>query len=338
MENFNPNDIGMANGNYFGLPYSVQESDIVLVSVPWDATVSYCDGTAQGPQAIMDASLQVDLFDEAIENAWLTKIGTHPIDEQIEQLNIDSRSAAVKVIESLEVGETPDKQLLNQVNNSSGKVNEYVENVAADYLKQGKIVGVVGGEHSVPFGLIKALAAQNEEFGVLHIDAHADLREAYEGFEYSHASIMYNTITKIPQVKQLTQVAVRDFCSDEWGIMQGNEKVTSFTDRQISNFKFEGRNWMEICNQIVSTLPQKVYISFDIDGLSADLCPNTGTPVPGGISFREADYLLETLVKQGKKIIGFDLCEVAPSELSEWDANVGARVLFKLCGWTRESL
>jgi agmatinase len=338
MENFNPNDIGIANGNYFGLPYSIDESEIVLVSVPWDATVSYSDGTAQGPQAIIDASLQVDLFDEAIPNAWLTKVGTHPIDEEIESLNNKSRETAIKVIESLEVGQEPEPELLKEVNDASCRVNKYVEELSGSYLEKGKVVGVVGGEHSVPFGLIKALAAKNEEFGVLHIDAHADLREAYEGFEYSHASIMYNTISQIPQVTQLTQVAVRDFCSDEWNIMQESAKVTSFTDREIANSMFEGKSWKEICIQIVSTLPDKVYVSFDIDGLSPDLCPNTGTPVPGGMSFRQADYLLETIVKQGKKIIGFDLCEVASAENGEWDANVGARVLFKLCCWTRMSL
>ena len=130
MENFNPNDIGIANGNYFGLPYSIDESEIVLVSVPWDATVSYSDGTAQGPQAIIDASLQVDLFDEAIPNAWLTKVGTHPIDEEIESLNNKSRETAIKVIESLEVGQEPEAELLKEVNDASCRVNRYVEELS----------------------------------------------------------------------------------------------------------------------------------------------------------------------------------------------------------------
>ncbi len=333
MENFNPNDIGIANGNFYGLPYSVEESDIVLVSVPWDVTTSYAAGTADGPQAMLDASLQVDLFDESVPNAWEAKIGTLPINEDIRQLNRESRLVAEQVIEQLGQGADADslKEKTAIVNAASLKLNSYVEQTAAELLEKGKIVGIIGGEHSVPYGYIKALSDKYDDFGVLHIDAHADLRNAYEGFEYSHASIMYNVLGNIPQVSRICQVAVRDFCSDESEIMNAGGKVLSFTDRQLHAKKFEGMTWKEICDAIIESLPKRVYISFDIDGLSPDLCPHTGTPVPGGLSFREADYLLERLSKSGKEIIGFDLCEVAPGENDEWDANVGVRLLFKLC-------
>ena len=101
--------------------------------------------------------------------------------------------------------------------------------------------------------------------------------------------------------------------------------------------RLSGRTWQDICREIVSTLPQKVYVSFDIDGLTPDHCPSTGTPVPGGITFNEAVFLLSELASSGRTIVGFDLCEVAPDQSDEdnyWDANVGARILYKLCGFT----
>ncbi len=340
MENFNPNDIGIANGNFYGLPYSVEESDVVLVSVPWDVTTSYAAGTSEGPQAMLDASLQVDLFDESVPNAWEVKIGTRPIEDDIYTLNKETRKVAEEIIGELEQGADPAslEKKTAIVNAASEKVNDYVESVTSELLERGKKVGLIGGEHSVPYGYIKALAKKYDDFGVLHIDAHADLRNAYEGFEYSHASIMYNVLDKIPQVSRICQVAVRDFCSDESEIMNAGGKVTSFTDKLIHAKKFEGMSWKEICNAIIGCLPEYVYISFDIDGLSPELCPHTGTPVPGGMSFREADYLLEKLKNSGKKIIGFDLCEVAPGEDSEWDANVGVRMLFKLCLYINEKI
>lgn len=340
MSDFNPNDVGVANGNYYGLPYSLDESEIVLVSVPWDVTTSYSAGTSGGPQAIVDASLQVDLFDEKFEHAWKTKIATVPIDKNVIKHNKRVRKIAENVIEELASG--ADAQSVEKnvaaVNEASGQINDYVHAISGEYVKQGKIVGIVGGEHSVPFGYLKALSEIYDDFGILHIDAHADLREAYEGFTYSHASIMYNVLKEIPNVSRITQVAVRDFCSDEYAIMRGNTRVCSFTDSDLSREKFEGNSWRSICDKIISTLPAHVYVSFDIDGLAPELCPNTGTPVPGGLSFREADYLLEKLISSGRKMVGFDLCEVAPAQEGEWDANVGARVLFKLCLFANNSV
>ncbi|MEG0518388.1 MAG: agmatinase family protein [Bacteroidales bacterium] len=343
MNDFNPNDIGVANGNYFGLPYSVNDSEIVLISVPWDVTTSYCAGTSNGPQAIIDASVQVDLFDQVVPQAWEVKIGTVPVDKNVIKHNKVARKIAEEVIETLACGEkyrSVEKQTA-QVNEASVQINGYVNGLSEEYLKNGKFVGVVGGEHSVPLGLIKALGEKYDDFGILHIDAHADLRNAYEGFTYSHASIMFNVLKEVPAVSRITQVAVRDFCSDEYAIMreQGG-RVCSFTDTDLCRDKFEGHSWMEICDKIIATLPRNVYVSFDIDGLSPELCPNTGTPVPGGLSYREADYLLERLVKSDRKMIGFDLCEVAPSldGEREWDANVGARVLFKLSLYAKKSL
>ncbi len=337
MTIFNPNDPGMANGNYFALPYSLEESEIALISVPWDVTTSYRAGTHKGPKAVIEASVQVDLYDVNVKDAWITKIGTLPVDNKILKDNKKFRKIAESVIEGLEQGKEISalEKEISIINTASSALNHKVYSSCKDLINQGKITGVVGGDHSVPFGNMKAVSELCEEFGILHIDAHADLRKAYEGFTYSHASIMYNALNEINQISQLTQVGVRDFCEDEAEIINTDPRIRCFTDIEVRGNLFEGKTWKRQCEDIIATLPQNVYISFDIDGLSPDLCPNTGTPVPGGLSFREIDYLLNMLALSNKKIIGFDLCEVSPGTIDEWDANVGARMLYKISQYVK---
>lgn len=327
---FNPNEIAKPNGNYFGFPYTIDTAKVVLLPVPWDVTTSYKPGASKGPKAILDASLQLDFFDFDVANAWQIGVATLPEDEAIIRLNADMRPLAEQIIGALEEGHEPSDHLLFQVNQASELINGMVYQAAKSHLMQGLSVGLVGGDHSTPLGLMQALAEQHDSFGILHIDAHADLREAYEGFTYSHASIMYNAL-RLKQVKKLVQVALRDVCEDEVRLAQNSEgRVLQFNDFRIRQDAFGGKNWEEQVTQIIGHLPDKVYVSFDIDGLSPDLCPYTGTPVPGGLSFQEAVYLIKKIRMMGKTMIGFDLCEVAPGK-DEWDANVGARILYKLC-------
>ena len=329
---FNPNTVKVPNGNYFALPYTTEEADIVLLSVPWDVTTSYLPGTHQGPRAMIEASVQIDLFDPLVPHAWEIPIGTLPFIDGMDALNSGARKEAEEVIAAYERGveSASCSSSLQLINNACTEMNRSVYRATIEQIEKGKLVGIVGGEHSVPLGAIEALAQYYPSFGILQIDAHADLRCAYEGFLYSHASIMYNAIA-LPQIDSLVQVAIRDYCQDEAQIIHSRENIHCFTDEYLRRNLFEGVTWKELCTQIVEKLPNQVYISFDIDGLSPDLCPNTGTPVPGGLTFREADYLLYTLATSGKRIIGFDLCEVAPAAHNEWDANAGARVLYKLC-------
>jgi agmatinase len=260
-----------------------------------------------------------------------------PIEDELLEKSQKMRQKAEQIISLLEEGATEDDPriapLLSMVNKVSEQLNLHIHSKTKKLLGDGHLVGLVGGDHSVPFGFMRALAEKHKDFGVLHIDAHADLREAYEGFEFSHASIMYNVIKHIPQVSSLVQVGIRDLCKDELDLADKNPKIHTFDDYFINNEQFNGKTWAQICGNILAALPQKVYVSFDIDGLSPDNCPNTGTPVPGGLSFHQANFLLKQLVQLGKTIIGFDLCEVSPGKDSEWDATVGARILYKLCGY-----
>lgn len=213
---------------------------------------------------------------------------------------------------------------------------DWVHEMTLDLLKEGKKVGLIGGDHSTPLGFIKALSEVHEEFGILQIDAHADLRNAYEGFKYSHASIMYNVLHEVPQVKKLVQLGIRDYCDEELEMIQNsNGRIATFFDRDVKAQQFEGATWKQVCEQVIDQLPQKVYISFDIDGLDPKLCPDTGTPVPGGFEVEQVFYLFRLLHASGRELIGFDLNEVSCGEHSVdgIDAIVGARILYKLCNF-----
>ncbi len=341
LKSFDPNGVGVDNGNYYGLPVTPETSELVLLSAPWDVTVSYGAGTAYAPDAIIEASTQLDLYDASAPDQWRRGIATAPIDYSLQELSEQLRRDAERIIEHLEEGgSTLDEAIarkLHRVNEGCRHLNENIQNQAREWLAKGKLVGLVGGDHSTPYGLIQALGEQHDSFGILHIDAHCDLRIAYEGFEFSHASIMHNVLRDIPQVTRLVEVAVRDFCDQEYQRAQEDPKIEMFDDRRLAEAAFQGSPWHQQCLQIVAALPQKVYISFDIDGLSPELCPHTGTPVPGGLSFREACWLMEQVVASGRQIIGFDMVEVTPRAGERTDEITGARILYKLCGLTLKS-
>lgn len=332
LKGFNPNGVGIVGGGFFSLPCSVESSRVVIISAPWDVTVSYGAGTAAAPEALMEASSQLDLYDPSAVDAWREGIATLPVDPAIMELSTTLRPIAERVISKLESGLEADQSEINQINRGSEWLNDNIYNATRNLLQKDKIVALVGGDHSTPYGAIKAIAEVHESFGILHIDAHRDLREAYEGFEFSHASIMYNVLRDIEQVEKLVQVGVRDFCDDEQRLATQSDKIASFEDMSLARAKFEGETWASQCQKIVDALPQKVYVSFDIDGLDMCYCPHTGTPVCGGLSYNEAVYLLEKVVESGRVIIGFDVVEVVPNDESQLDLIVGARVLFKLSG------
>lgn len=328
-----PNDVGV-KGSFLGLPFTPESAEMVIIPVPWDVTVSYSEGTAEGPQAVLDASTQIDLFVKDIPDAWKLGVAFLPIAEEISQQSKEARKEAAAYISWLEEGQQ--NHMLNnpeaipeRINIATQKLNEWVSKEAISWLEKGKMVALLGGDHSTPLGLINTLANKHKNIGILQIDAHLDLRKAYEGFEHSHASIMYNALQN-PHITKLVQVGARDFCQDEVEFASQTEgRVSIFYDQDIKEQQMEGKTWQTICINITNQLPELVYISFDIDGLDPKLCPNTGTPVAGGLEFHEALYLIKTLVRAGKKIVGFDLNEVTPGE-DEWDANVAARLLYQM--------
>ena len=333
LENFDPNGPGIKN-NLFGLPFTKENAKVVVIPIPWEVTVSYRAGTALGPEAILNASSQIDLFHREIKDIWKMGITMFPVSDKIYGENKILRALAESHIQSLENGieSEANKIVTDKINEACENLNIYIKNSCTQLLREGKLVGILGGDHSTPLGFLRALSERYDRFGILQIDAHADLRKAYEGFQYSHGSIMYNAL-KLPAVGRIVQVGIRDFCEEEMQMMQrAAGRVKTFFDLDIKEAHYRGKSWAAQCDDIIKELPDLIYISFDIDGLNPKLCPHTGTPVPGGFELEQLSYLLKQIVKSGKKIIGFDLCEVAPGD-DEWDANVGARTLWELCNW-----
>jgi agmatinase len=336
LSKFDQNAAGNPNNNIFSLPFTKEDATVVILPVPWEVTVSYNAGTARAPEHIFTASMQVDLLDLDFRDAWKQGYYMLPCDKKIQLKSDYLRKEAELYINYISQGEIVSDnkfmcKTLKEINEGSVFLNAWVYEQTKELLQQGKLVGLLGGDHSTPLGYFKAIGERFNEFGLLQIDAHCDLRKCYEGFKYSHASVMYNSLQEIPSITKLVQVGIRDFCDEEFEyIVNSNERVVTYFDKNIKERQYEGQTWQRIADEVVAHLPQHVFISFDIDGLDPKLCPNTGTPVQGGFEAEQIFYLFKAVLKSGRKIIGFDLNEVGVSR-NEWDENVGARCLFKLC-------
>jgi len=336
LSDYDPDIVSNPNNNIFGLPSTEKDARLIIVPVPWEVTVSYGAGTSRAADAVLKASFQVDLFDPEMPDAWKEGFFMRESDKKILMKSDYLRKEAELYIDYISKGEEVAanqfmSKTLKEVNEGGHFLNNWVYEQTKALLDKDKLVGLLGGDHSSSLGYIKAIAEKHGDFGILQIDAHCDLRDEYEGFNYSHAGIMFNALKEIPQLHRLVQVGVRDYgkSEDEY-IKNSNSRVQTFFDKDIKKRQYEGQTWKQIAEEIVNNLPQKVFISFDIDGLDPKLCPNTGTPVQGGFETDQVFYLFSKLLHSGRSILGFDLTEIGVGE-SDWDANVGARVLFKLC-------
>ena len=336
LSNFDSNGPSNPKNNIFGLPFSEEDARLVILPVPWEVTVSYGAGTSRAPERVFHASMQVDLFDAETQDAWKKGIYMRQPDKKILMKSDYLRKEAELYINYTSKGEMVEKnsfmcKSLKEINEGSALLNRWVYEQTLSLLNDGKLVGLLGGDHSTPLGYYKAIAEKHGDFGILQIDAHCDLRKSYENFVYSHASIMYNALQEIPGLKKLVQIGVRDYCQEEWDcIRSSNDRVATWFDKDVKERGYGGQSWKQIADEIVSQLPEKVYISFDIDGLDPKLCPGTGTPVPGGFEAEQMFYLIRLIIASGRRFIGFDLDEIGVGD-TDWDANVGARILWKLC-------
>jgi agmatinase len=343
-DEFDPNAAAGPDSGIFGLDDDPEKAAVHLIPVPFDATSSYRKGAARGPEAILAASHQVELHDPLLGDPWRSGIRMAPIDERVRAWNAEANRRAAGIIErGGEIGEDAGLAAdLAAVNAIGAELNDWVHARSAEALDAGKLVGVVGGDHSVSFGSIVAHAERYPGMGILHIDAHADLREAYEGFTWSHASILHNVVEQIDSIGRIVQVGIRDLCGAEAArIEEQGERIHTIFDHEWAQARLLARDFRGLVRQEIEVLPREVYITFDIDGLDPHLCPNTGTPVPGGLRWNDAMLVLGELVASGRRIIGFDLVEVAPgSERPPGDGIdeiVGARLLYRLIGFARQA-
>lgn len=246
-----------------------EEARFHIIPVPYEESVSYGGGTARGPAAILEASWQLEAWDGKSTPAQ-QGIYTHP---------------------PVDTGGSPEA------------VVQRIADVTRTIVELGKMPVMLGGEHTVTYGVIKGLLeAGEEDFGVVQIDAHADLRDAYEGNPYSHASVMKRIVDEdIP----LFQLGVRAFCQEE--IKTRRVHAVRHLDAEVLVPK--NVNSFELPDDF----PDKVYFTLDIDGMDPSIFPSTGTPVPGGLGWYQTLSLFEAVCRQ-RQIIGFDIVEFAPIE------------------------
>ena len=325
------NELTPAKKTLWDLPFNYTNSDLVIIPVPWEVTVSFRTGTAKAPEAVLEASLHVDLYDDLYSTIWKRGIVMLPVLEDLKQEGIRLRLLAEPLM--LECTNLRWSEKLEQarkdVNHGCAKMVDWVKSQSEDLIEKGKVPAVLGGDHSCALGLIQAVSDHVHEFGILQIDAHLDLRKSYQGFSFSHASIMFNALN-CESLKKLVQVGIRDCSSKEIEMVVGNrDRVHLFEGRTLWRRRFLGASWRDLCKEIIENLPEVVYISFDIDGLDMSQCPSSGTPIPGGLMFEEALFLIDEIVASGRTIVAFDLSEVTPgTDLS--DAYTGARLLYRL--------
>ncbi len=340
MPPIDPNAPAKPDSGLFGLDPTPAEAEVHVIPVPFDATTSYRPGTAAGPDAILRASHQVDLLCPLFGKTYLAGLHLREVDPRIRPLTEAAFAPARRVVKAGgEVAGNGDLEAdLAAVNRACESLQKIVEAQTQDVLESAKLPILLGGDHSVPFGAIAACAGRFPGLGVLHVDAHADLREAYEGFTWSHASILRNVLERVPQVSKLVQVGIRDYCEEERDVMEREgDRIEVLFDHEWSRAKASGENLTEKIRTTLGKLPEHVYLTVDIDGLVPHLCPSTGTPVPGGLEWGEMGLWLTELASSGRRVVGMDLVEVAPDPRvpeheDSFDAIVGARLLYRLAG------
>ncbi|MFT4667218.1 MAG: agmatinase, partial [Gammaproteobacteria bacterium] len=255
IASFDPSGIGFNNDHFVGLPFKEDDASVVLFPVPWDVTVSYNDGTVKGPDNILSASPQLDLYDEDVPDAWKMGLFMRPSNKEWAARNKELRAKALSYIEWLEEGspsgnEAEMEARRRKINAACLDLKDWVKEETSALLERGKRVGLIGGDHSTPLGFLEALAERHEDFGILQIDAHMDLRKAYEGFDYSHASIFYNAL-QLPQITKLVQVGIRDYCEEEIALAKEDDRVQVFHEKDIRTHLYMGGTFASLCAKMI---------------------------------------------------------------------------------------
>ena len=338
LHDFDLDAVPLPSDDFLGIPFTRETARVILIPAPFDASCSQHAGASDGPDAIRAASSFLDVQDRRFGPIYERGIWMAPTPEHIRKLSADTRKLVTPLMKR--GGATPeDTEDLRRINEACREMNAYVFNEVTGVLHEGKVPGVIGGEHSVTFGAIKAASQHFGPIGVLQFDAHMDLRVAYGGLTWSHASVMYNVVREIQDITRLVQVGIRDFCPGELAFAErrdaiGGQIVKTFYDDDMFDEMAWGTPFGELCERIIDSLPRRVWVTFDIDALIPSLCPNTGTPVPGGLTYGQAGMLIQMLGASDREVVGFDLVEVAPKRAGEpfdINANVGARMLYRLC-------
>ena len=285
------------NRNFMHLDdeYSAFErARVVVVPAPYDGTTCYRPGTREGPQAIIDASRNLELYDPELRRSPY-RVGIHTL----------------RAIEPV-------------MGNAAGMV-ERIEQVTSALLNRGKMVATLGGDHLTAIGAIRAHARRHPDLSVLQIDAHADLRDEYEGSRMSAATVMRRVLDFCPHT---AQVGIRSLSEPEAQLVE-ERNLPMWLASTIAEQTLRGRrDWIE---EVVGSLSDEVYVTFDIDGLDPSLVPGTGTPEPGGLGWYDVMALLSAVTSR-KRVVGFDLVELSPLIEGHVGPVVAAKVVYKMIG------
>ena len=322
----------MGKYSIFDLDFDHSSAEMILIAAPWELSASYRRGSSNSPDHIVKTSSQIDAFypgyPQLVQKGICYLGDIAKLQDQQGPLLEISREY-IQNFENKTNLSRKSKFHLKALNHACIRMIGDLKAHILNLISQNKHVGMIGGEHSVSEAAIQALSEKFSSFSILQIDAHMDLRPSYQQLEHSHASVMYNCL-KVPQVSSLCQVSCRDFSQEEFSFCRQNKsRINSFTAEHLAQNHFEGKSWQSQCNEIISCLSDDVYVTVDIDGLCPAFCPQTGTPVPGGVSYHQLIYLLKSLVRSKKRMIGFDLVEVVGSTDS-LDCIVASHLLFQL--------
>jgi agmatinase len=266
----------------------LESAAYVLLSVPYDGTSTFVKGADKGPQAILDASDSLELYDI--------------------QYDIDASKAGVYTDHYDYDLSTPEAM----VQSVYGRVSHF--------LDMGKRVAMVGGEHSVSVGAIRAMSERYPDLTVLQIDAHADLRDEYHGSPYNHACVM----RRAQEYARVVQVGIRNVCEEE--------QCNIVPENIFYAHNIVGCTGWE--DEVVARLTDNVYISFDLDGLDPSILPATGTPLPGGLQWYPTLNLLEKVFRN-RRVVGFDVVELCPQEGNVVSDVLAASLVYKMMGMMR---
>ena len=283
--------------NFLGIDerYSeLETSAIAIVSAPYEHTVSYGGGAKNGPKAIIDASAYVEFYD----------------DETRRELCFDQGIVTMK---PLAFGKLVDRAAL-----------DVIEEQVEDLIVMGKFVVTLGGEHTISTAPISAHYRAYPMMSVLHFDAHSDLRHEYHGSPWSHASFMARVCEFFP-TDRITQVGIRALCVEEAQFIRDNTINTFYASAIRTGL--HGSNWQQ---KVVETLAQDVYITFDEDHLDPSIMPSTGTPEPDGFLYSETLDVIRAVVASGRRIVGFDVVELAPVKGVTHPDMTAARLVYKI--------
>ena len=271
-------------------PYANWEgSRVVVLPVPYDSTTDWRRGTRDGPRAIIDASQYLELYDLELDRE-IYQVGIHTLPE------VQPEMAGPE------------------------QMTQRVHNVARELLSENKMLLMLGGEHSLTVGMVKAYREKYEALSVLQLDAHADLRDSYLGTKFSHATAMRRVYELCP----IVPVGIRSLSQEERRFIDEAGVKPFYAD---GLFSAEGS-----IEHIIASLSDEVYITIDLDVLDPSIMSAVGTPEPGGIGWYELLGLLRK-VTQAKHIVGFDLVELCPGEGPISCAFLAAKLAYKLIGY-----